>query len=161
MTAVLDRLTQLETYREYLNALSPGQLIVLYLREAYGWSFHQIGDYLGITHQAAAIRLNTAGQRLLAAYPHLRADVEDRTHRAYRRIAPDQTLQREQRVLAAIRHCNGHGPPNATALAKQLGMDPRTVNRAIRSLIAQDKLHRGQRTRAGYPLYLVDQEDST
>jgi DNA-directed RNA polymerase specialized sigma24 family protein len=85
MSAILDRLVSLETYQEYLDVLTPGQVVVLFLREVQGMNFREIGEMLDITHQAASIRLNTAAKMLVETYPELESRAKERQFRVYRR----------------------------------------------------------------------------
>lgn len=160
MSATLDHLTQLEAVQDYLDVLTGEQFVVLYCREVHGWSFRQIGNFLGITPQAASYRLSSAGQRLLTAYPHLADRVQGRRMRPYVRRQVDHT-DRTRQVLDAIRQIYRAGEDGlpAAELSRRLDIDRRTMGKIVHALIAQGHLRRGRRQgRRGYPLYLVASE---
>lgn len=156
MSAVLDYLIKLESYQEYLEALDPGQLIVLYLRKEQGMNFHEIAEILDITHQAAVTRLRAAGNRLLQAHPNLRPLVQDRGSRSYNRRPRHALTGREQLVLDALANLNGNSADGMTTteLSRFLGIHPNILYGVTRSLVARGLLRRGQRTGRGVPLYL-------
>ncbi len=49
-----------------INQLTPGQRVVLVLRDVYGWSHAEVGRELGITQTTAKVRLHRARKRLRA-----------------------------------------------------------------------------------------------
>ena len=49
-----------------IGQLTPGQRVVLVLRDVYGWSHAEVGRELGITQTTAKVRLHRARKRLRA-----------------------------------------------------------------------------------------------
>jgi len=73
----LERLVGLERYGAMLEVLTPKQLVVVALR-LEGLNGAEMGEELGISRKAVALRLQGARQRLVAEFPDLVGAVEGR-----------------------------------------------------------------------------------
>jgi len=67
----LHRLVVLERMRDVLSLLTPGEMLAVALRFECEMSFSEIGDELGISKQAVALRFRTAQDRLAREIPEL------------------------------------------------------------------------------------------
>jgi len=139
-----------ERYQEILETLKPGELLVLALRLEFGMNNRQIGDELGITHQAVAHRFYTAQRRIAAQMPQL---VRQNGHKRNGHL----WAERELAFLQAVADLENRGEvPALPAIEHETGMPNYTAWRVWARVKESGLAVQGKRIVNTRPIALTD-----
>lgn len=141
----------LERMREILELLTPGELVVLALRLECEMSYAEIGDELGISKQAAQLRLASAGRRVERTMPELVR--HNRNGRANGRLWAERGLE----FLRAVETIERRGElPTLPAVEAETGMPDWTAWRVWSRVRGQGWAVQGPRVGNARPVALTD-----
>lgn len=138
----LSYLIHLESYREILAVLQPGQLAAVALR-LEDLTYPEIGALLGITASAVGERVRAARRRVLEHRPDLATAMAGRKAKARRPWLGLTDWERQ--VMAGVLALEGAGGlAYGTAIAEHLGRPVPDVCRVLRRLEDRGLVKRGQ-----------------